>query len=695
MFCGRLATLNYDIMRLSILTLALASAMSAMAQPDDNQTILTIDNKNISCDEFQRLYIKNNAGAAFDSASLTEYMQLFIDYKLKVFEGEALGMDTTPEFLNEFGDYCVQLEKPYLTNTLVNDSLAREAYEHMQWDIRASHILIKCSENASAADTLKAYKRAQDIRKRALKEDFNKLARETSEDPSANQNNGDLGYFTAFSMIYDFEKVAYTTDIGVVSPVFRTRYGYHILKVFDRRPSPGEIRASQILVSIPQNAVNATVKAKHDQAQMIADSLNAGADWSQMVQRYSDDRSTKHKDGDLQWFGTGVMVPDYEKAAFNLKNIGDISAPVRTQSGWHIIKLTGKKPIDSFENLQEQIKQRLSRDSRDQLAQQTVIERLKREYNFKEDKTALNEFIRCVDSSALSGNWTIDKAKGLNKIIFTIDDTIRFTQQRYAEIVANRGVIGKKRPIEIQLKKDYERIVEYIILVYARNQLPKKYPEFKYLQTEYHDGILIFALMDKMVWSKASTDSAGLASFYEANKDRYMWGDRAEVAICSYKGDAISGAALKNANTKLEAALKAGAKKGNYTEQAKAALQKLGINPDSIDMQVTVKNYNIVDGKDAGLEGDAANAKYCDINGTKIDMKAWGKTKSKIHYGKRTEVLYFVKQVPPMPKTLDECRGTAIADYQDALEKEWVAQLRAKHTVKINEKVFNSLIKNK
>ncbi len=689
---------NYDIMRLSILTLALAAALQANAQTDGNQTILTIDNKNISREEFQRLYMKNNTEVTFDSASLADYMRLFIDYKLKVIEAEGLGMDTTPEFIREFSDYCAQLEKPYLTDASVDDSLAREAYEHMKWDVRASHILIKCSENASAADTLKAYKRAQDIRKRALKEDFNKLARETSEDPSAVRNGGDLGYFTAFSMIYDFEKVAYAIEVGAVSQVFRTRFGYHIIKVFDRRPNPGEFRVSQILVSVPQNADDATVNAKHSLAQTIADSLTAGADWSQMVQRYSDDRSTKQKDGDLQWFSTGVMVPDYENAVFNLKNIGDISAPVRTSYGWHIIKLLGKKPVGSYESMQEEIKQKLSRDVRNQFAQRAVIERLKHDYKFTEDKTALNEFISCVDTTVWYGQWNADKAKGLNKTIFTIADTIKFSQQDYAKIVAELGSMKKKTPIEVLMANDYKKRVDNSILDFERTQLPRKYPEFKYLLQEYHDGILIFALMDKMVWSKASTDSAGLANFYEANKDRYMWGDRAEVAICSYKfRDDFTPGAAKQIGIKIVSALKAGTKKGDYETQIKAALQKLGVTPDSVDMKLTVKPYNIVDGK---TEDGAAAAKYCDINGTKIDMNAWGKSKSKIIdggriSGERTEVLYFVKQVPPTPKTLDECRGAAIADYQDVLEKEWVAELRAKHTVKINEKVFNSLIKNK
>ncbi len=670
---------NYDIMRLSILTLALAAALQANAQTDGNQTILTIDNKNISREEFQRLYMKNNTEVTFDSASLAEYMRLFIDYKLKVIEAEGLGMDTTPEFIREFSEYCAQLEKPYLTDASVDDSLAREAYEHMKWDVRASHILIKCSENASAADTLKAYKRAQDIRKRALKEDFNKLARETSEDPSAVRNGGDLGYFTAFSMIYDFEKVAYATEVGAVSQVFRTRFGYHIIKVFDRRLNPGQVRASHIMIGLPQNADEAMIKNAHDKALMITDSLTAGADWGQMVQRYSDDKSTKQMNGDLQWFSTGTMVASFEEAVFKMKNIGDISAPVRTQYGWHIIKLTDKRPIDSYESMQEEIKRKLSRDVRNQFAQRAVIERLKHDYKFTEDKTALNELISCVDTTVWYGQWNADKAKGLNKTIFTIADTIKFSQQDYAKIVAGLGSMKKKTPIEVLMANDYKKRVDKSILDFERTQLPRKYPEFKYLLQEYHDGILIFALTDKMAWTKASTDTTGLAQFYEANKQKYMWGERVEAVLVAYKEAAVAQTKITpdKLNNIIAAAIKKAAKTGNYRSTVTDAINKANINDTLIELKVGHRKCS---------KGDDAN----------IDSMAWkaGTTKAVSNNG--TTVLYcIVRPVPPMPKTLDECRGAAIADYQDVLEKEWVAELRAMHTVKINEKVFNSLIKNK
>lgn len=683
-------------MKNAILALAMTAAIPAMAQNNSEQTIVTIDDKAISVGEFERLYLKNNTNATFDSLSLNEYMQLFIDYKLKVTEAEQQGMDTTIEFANEFENYRTQLEKPYFTDEHVDDSLAHEAYDHMHWDVRASHILVTCDQNASAADSLKAFNRAQDIRNRALKgEDFAKLARENSDDPSVTRNNGDLGFFTAFTMIYEFEKVAYSTEVGAVAPIFRTRFGYHIMKVTDKRPNPGQVNVAHLMLRVAANADETTQKAAADKAKMISDSLAAGADWAQMVSRYSEDQSTRSQQGNLQWFSTGMMVPEFEAAAFALKNNGDISAPIRTSYGWHILKLLDKKSIDSYDNLQEQIKHKLSRDIRSKIAQKAVINRLKRENNFKEDVAAYNEFANVVDTTIWSGTWNADKAKGLNKAIFTLADTIKFTQGDYAEILSHRGPSQKKVPVEILLKDDYNQIVEKYIIDYERKQLPSKYPEFGHLQTEYHDGILLFALMEKMVWTKAATDTTGLEQFYEANKQNYVWGERAEIAFCSYDANAFANPTeKKNVDTKLAAALKAGSKKADYAAQIKTAMQKIGVEIDSIQMAGDVKKYNIIEGKDTDANGKTIDVKYCDIDGTKINENAWGKNNSKIcNINGRSYVYYLVKRLPPMQKTLDECRGSVISDYQNKLEADWIAELRQKHTVKINEPVFKSLIK--
>lgn len=667
-------------MKHTIIALAFFTALSVNAQTSNEQTLLTIDNENISRSEFERLYMKNNTEATFDSASLNEYLRLFIDYKLKVTEAEQLGMDTTPEFRSEYDEYCAQLEKPYLTDASIDDSLAHEAYEHMKTDVRASHILIRCPENSSAADTLKAYKRIESIYKRAVKgEDFAKLAKETSEDPSVVRNNGDLNFFTAFSMIYEFEKMAYNTEIGAISPIFRTRIGYHIMKVTDRRPNPGQIRAAHIMLRVPQDADESAQKAAADKIKMIADSLAGGADWAQMVKRYSDDKGSASREGDLQWFSTGSMVPEFEDVAFALKNIGDISAPLHTSYGWHIIKLLDRKPLDSFENLKDKIARNLSRDARSQMAQNAVVERLKKEYNFTENKAALNEFASRIDTSVWHGNWNADKAKGLNKTIFTIADTVKFTQSDYAKKISQQGSLSPNVPVEVIIANDYKKLVDKSILDFERKQLPRKYPDFRYLQTEYHDGILLFALMDKMVWTKASTDSAGLEQFYEANKQKYMWNERVNVVRVTYNTAAVANTKATPAklNKAILSAIKKDLTKEHYSETVSAAAAKAGAADSVITLRVARNTCSKTDDAD-------------------VDAMKWKEGSTLTTENNGTTALYCIlRYLPPMPKTLNECRGTIISSYQEVLEKEWIEQLRAKHTVKIDEKVFNSMIKKK
>lgn len=683
-------------MRKFLLALAMVSALPTVAQYSDDAVFMTVGNKEVTCGEFVRIYTKNNTDAKFDSASIAEYLPMFIDYKLKVVEAEAQKLDTASDFRKELQSYRSQLEKPYLTDEQVDEALYQEAYKRLQTDVHAAHILIMCSEDATPADTAKAYKKIQAIYKRAAKgEDFSKLARENSEDPSAKRNNGDLGFFTAFSMINDFEEVAYNTPVGNVSKPFRTRFGYHIIKVYDVRPNPGQVKVAHIMVKAAQNVSEAEEQAAKAKIDMIADSIANGADWITMVERYSDDRGSRQRGGEQQWFSTGMMVSEFEDASFALKNNGDISAPIRTAYGWHIIKLIDKRPIDTYEELREQIKRRMSGDVRSRKALKVLCDRLKKEYNFKEDKAAYNEIAALADSTILQKKWSIDKATGLNKVLFTFADSVKRTQQDFAKKLSQSG-LGSERNMSVHrlVTTEYENLVQNAIIGFERTQLERKYPDFRYLLQEYHDGILLFALTDKEVWTKASTNTAGLEQFFEANKQKYMWGERAEIASCTYKGNAFSDAAKKNADTKLAAALKAGVKNADYEEKAKAAMRKIGTEPDSIGLLVKVIKFGIVDGQETDANGNTVNVKYCDFYGTKINQDAWGKNKTKIcNIDGRSYVLYLVKNVPPMPKTLDECRGAVVSEYQNVLEKSWIEGLRAKYPVKLNNDIFKTMIK--
>ena len=306
---------------------------------------MTVAGKNITKTEFEAIYHKNNTkNAASDTKSLEDYMQLFINFKLKVKEAEELGLDTVSAFKNELEGYRKQLAAPYLTDNEVNDKLLKEAYERMKKDVRASHILIKCDAGALPKDTLAAYNKAISARNRVVKgEDFAKVAKELSDDPSAKDNGGDLGYFTSMQMVYPFEDVAFKTAKGAISEPIRTQFGYHIIKVLDRRPSQGQITVAHIMVrsnpGMPEEDSIAARKKIFD----IYDRLKKNENFSSLALEFSDHTDSKTKGGVLPAFGTGTMVPSFENAAFALKDTNSFSMPFQTPFGWHIVKLKNRK----------------------------------------------------------------------------------------------------------------------------------------------------------------------------------------------------------------------------------------------------------------------------------------------------------------------------------------------------------------
>lgn len=654
-------------------------SVQAVAQTPESKTLLTIgDNYTVSQAEFERLYIKNNNNVAYDSASLANYLNLFIDYKLKVVEALSLGMDTVDSFKRELAGYRSQLEKPFFTDEKVDAQLEQEAYERMHWDINASHILISCAEDASPSDTLKAYNKLEKIRKQIVnkKADFGQMARQYSEDPSAQSNNGSLGYFTAFQMIYPFEKEAYTTPVGEVSEIFRTRFGYHILKVHDRRENPGRINAAHILFQTTKDFTQHDTDSVLALAKAVFASLKQGADWNNMVVTYSNDKGSVNRGGNLGWFSTGDMVTEFESGAYSLKNIGDISEPIKTNYGYHIIKLLGKEPLPPIEKMQKYIRSRMSRDVRSTLARKSVCDKLKNEYHFSENQQALSELYSVIDESIWEGKWDTNKANNLTKTVFSFADTIIFTQKDIANQIVALGTPNKKTTIENLVKTRYEQIVENAIFNHEKSQLETKYPDFKYLMQEYHDGILLFSLSDENIWTKAVKDTAGLQTFYEANKENYMWGDRIEIAEFDYTTE-ITKANLdtNKVNKTIISAIKKGAKKGTYDTTIKNKLIKAKVDSTMLENRVKVKIYTFGSAPITNsIEKKAGASKIITQNGT-------------------TTIYYVTRLVPAMPKTLSECKGNVTADYQNKLEKDWIEHLRAKYKVVCNKEVFNSMIK--
>ena len=356
----------------------LAFILPAKAQKKNDPVILTVEKENVTLSEFEAVYNKNNnVSANVEQKTPAEYMELFINYKLKVKEAEALGLDTVESYKQELQGYLKQLSDPYLVDKQYTEDMVREAYDRLQYDVKASHVLIRVEEDASPEDTLKAYKKITEIYNKAKAgADFGDLAIKNSEDPSAKQNRGELGYFTAFRMVYPFESAAYNTPVGSVSKPVRTSFGYHILKVEDKRPEIGEIRAAHIMVASKAGdgkdlQINAEKKINE-----IYERVLAGEDFGQLARMYSDDNGSKGRGGELPWFGSGRMVAEFENAAFALDSNGAISKPVRSQYGWHIIKRLDKKNIGSYEDEYKRLKSRVEKDRRGEGSKESLVKKI-------------------------------------------------------------------------------------------------------------------------------------------------------------------------------------------------------------------------------------------------------------------------------------------------------------------------------
>lgn len=622
---------------------------------------MTVGNSKVTVGEFENVYHKNNNKESTpDSKSLNDYIDLYVNFKLKVKEAEELGLDTAKAFVDELAVYRKQVAQPYLTDKEVNEKLLKETYSRLQEDIKASHILVKVAETALPADTLIAYNKIMKIRERILKgEDFNKVASEKgiSDDPSSKDNGGDLGYFTAMQMVYPFETAAYNTKVGAISMPVRTRFGYHIIKVADRRPAQGEVLVAHIMVKTPPNMSNEDSLNAHSKITEIYNKLKAGAKFDELAGQFSDDKKSARKGGELEWFGTNRMPIEFEKASFALKNKNDFSEPIKTKYGWHVIKLVDKRSMASFENMKNELKEKVAKDSRSQVGKASLITKIKADYKFKENLPARDEFNALMDSTIFEGRWDVAKAANLKKTLFNFNDKI-YSQADFAEYIASHQ---NKRPsidTKMLVNQLYKQFVDESAVAYEESRLNKKYPEFKALMEEYHDGMLLFELNDKKVWSKAVKDTTGSKEFYEKNKNNYLWEERADATVysCTDANIAKQVRALVQAKKEDKDILSEINKDSQLNLQIESRLFSKG------DNEFVDKSWKL------GISNDIISEK-----------------------DKKVIIVSVNKVVPPGPKSYQDAKGMVTADYQNYLEKEWIAELKKKYPVTIDKNVLSTV----
>lgn len=614
------------------------AAFNLLAQ--NNEVLLTIDDRPITKEEFEYIYRKNNNNvySESDKKSPKDYLDLFIDFKLKVIEAENLKMDTSRAFIDELAGYRKEVAAPYLTDSNYDEELVHEMYDRMTKEVDASHILLRLDPDASAEQEAAVLERIQKIRQEILDgKDFGKAAVEYSEDPSAKDNKGHLGYFTAFMMVYPFENAAYETPVGEISQPVRSRFGYHLVKVNDVRKNQGEILVAHIMKNKPQGASEAVKQQLKKEIDSLYVLVKNGADFAELAKKESDDRRSAAEGGKMPWFSAGRIIPEFSNPAFALKNIGDVSEPIETAYGYHIIKKIDERPIKSFEELRSEIESRIHRDpERNNSSQHVFIKKLKDEYNFAENQSG-----KQVLEGKTIQNDTLPAAD-----LFTIDGKTFTTADFNAWI--------KEQKVEVNhFTKLYNQWVDAEILALEDSKLEEKYPEFRFLMQEYHDGILLFNISQEKIWNYASRDTTGLEVFYEKNKTNHMWGERFKGSIVTCEDPAVHEQA-----DKLFAA-------GLTNEEV---LEHLNVEDEVIEIETGAweKGSNPI-----------------------VDYYVWNGPQPE-DFDSRT-VFIRGDKVESEPKTLEEARGLYISDYQEYLEEQWVKALRSKYKVKVNKKVLKTI----
>ncbi len=644
-----------------------ALAWNSTAQMSD-QTLFTVNDRPVSVGEFEYIYKKNNQkNASYNRDSLRNYLDLYIKFKLKVEEARNQKLDTIQQLKKELGVYRQELAKSYLTDKEVMNRLEKELYERKKNDIDVSHILISAGPKATPKDTLRAFMQAKSIRQMLDHgQDFSTLAHKFSADKNSAKNGGHIGYVTAKlpDGFYRLETAIYNTKPGNISGPIRSRVGYHIIKVHQIRPARGMVKAAHILIrKARKGQPDPAAKTKIEK---VYDELQNGASFEALVKKYSEDKSSKRKGGDIGWFGINKFEDAFEDAAFSLKKDGDYSKPVETSIGWHIIKRLKKKKLGELDKIERsRLEREIREDSRFKIAQDALIEKIKKESGFKVNQAGLDKLQASLDKTLFSYKWKAPKAQSNETLIslggknYNANDILNHFKRN----TSVRLSMDENTPLKEGFDKLIDAFIKEKAIKYEEAHLEEKYPDFKALMREYEEGILLFEAAQRNVWNKAAQDTAGLRKFYNAHKMHYMHPQK--VVITTVNLSDIS---------------------ERYAEKLYKKAKKKGL--DKALSKYRKKYANVRKDEKQIAENEAREAFPWIIHGKS--------SVSPLKYDSalRTASFQIVTDViPAKPKTLEEAKGYILSDYQNELDKQWVEKLRKKYKVQINEKAFDNLVK--
>ena len=684
---------------ISVLTLV----VQAVAQPANAVLFKYAGDKQVTVDEFERYFKKNLniVNQEMTPEKIREDLDLYIKFKLKIQDAHDAGMDTAKSYLQEVDMFREQLARSYLYDREVTDGLIREAYDRLAQEVEVSHILIAVNSKAKPSDTLVAWQKIKGIYDR-IKADPTLFAAEAknSDDPGTRDNGGNLGYMTALQVVYPFENMAYNTPVGSISGIFRTDFGYHILKVTSKRPNRGDIKLRHILLRVgltPEGTEENQKRKIEDIYQKIKSGESTVAD---MARNFSEDFNSRSNGagGEMDFINVTMFIGDPDRQSlvdrgFNLKNSGDYSEPFRTALGWHMIQKMEIRPVGTFDMMKTTLKNQVQNNQRAQKSVDALVEKVKKENGYKQYPENMNALIAILDTNFTKGIFKAEslpefaatnqgkkgrvyvKPNGSKAPLRTLPLFVlggeKYTIAQFASHleVSMQPVNGTNMDFVNSVFNDW---VKSKCVIYQDQHLEEKSPEFKHLYQEFREGILMFARMQQKVWDKANEDTAGLKTFHEANKTKYMWNNRfdCEVYLCADKK--MAGSVAK--------------------------MVKKGIQPDSIRRKHTRSNTVSMDYRMGKYESTDTflfpdGRILATLFGKPEYREAQGKIYKLNQIGANWVVVKIHQFIPAGPKKLEECRGLAANDYQTYLEDQWLKDLLKTYPYSVNQPVFDAFSK--
>ncbi len=636
---------------ITILFLVFQATLNVQAQVSSSSTLLKIEDEAHSVADF--LEVLDKKADTEDDLNLEDQIDLFINYQLKVKEAVELRLDTLSDFQEEFKRYRDQIADNYIANGQVTDALVEETYDRLKTEVKASHILIKVPDTASANKCKELLDKAKNVAGKARRgADFESLALQYSEDPSAQKNKGNLGWFRAFQMVYPFESKAYELKKGDISSPVETPYGYHIIKKTGERPSQGKIRVAHIMItSKKQDTTRTSAKQK---IQGIYDRLQNGADFSRLAEEESHDKRTASKGGKLNPFAVGEINSDaFEEVAFSLED-GAISKPLRSRFGWHIIKKLGNEPVAPLAEKKAELVKRIKTSDRVKLLNDKIQENILEYHEMQVDSSVVDKLAQSVDSTVYRYKWKAPKNLKSSEAIFLSIDTLTYSLGDLARYF-------QKQQRTLTQNSQYSNMVEEALgkFVYAKlvkhhkNQLEKIAPDFRDKMQGYKEGLMVFELMERKVWDKAKKDSTALKEHYQQHKEKYLAKPRISGLLVNAQGIKD----LKKLKEQVTSTDSIALLKKQFPSIEVIRMDKHPINDTRLPQRLKIRE-----------------------NRTRIYRKE-----------NPAKIVRIDKHHPEEPLSFEKARGMVVADLQEKMEKDFVKRLRKKYKVEMDDEVLNEL----